>query len=217
MANAVYILHNDDTIAAYVHLSHDGVCVRPGDVVAIGEIIGYSGNTGWANGPHLHFHVADAFDRRRISTKFRTSWSDALIVQANKSYKRPGPNGNSVNQPLRARQRHRNHRRDNERDPFAFYPELLELSRSLVPELATAGYEMMSDYSSVDAVHDVYGIEVCGINDPDVALKITRLLLGRFPGWNAGWLHRPDASSSQGWVARIHRDHEQVFEYWDTD
>jgi hypothetical protein len=76
---------------------------------------------------------------------------------------------------------------------------------------------MMLDYSSVDAMHDVYGVEVCGIEDPNVALQITRFLLGRFPGWNAGWLHRPDASYSQRWVARIHRDHEQVIEYWDTD
>jgi hypothetical protein len=161
--------------------------------------------------------VADAFDRRRIPTKFRTAWHDALIVEVNTSYKRPRPNDNKKNQTCGTRQPLANQLKNNERDAFSFFPDLLELCRSLVPELSTAGYEMMSDFSSVDAMHDVYGIEVCGINDPDVALEITRLLLGRFPGWNAGWLHRPDGSSSQGWVARIQRDRDNVPEYWDTD
>src|SRR5262245_18021021 len=29
--NAVYLLHSDDTVAAYVHLARRGACVRPGD------------------------------------------------------------------------------------------------------------------------------------------------------------------------------------------
>jgi hypothetical protein len=216
-ANAIYVLHDDETIAAYVHLSRSGLCVRAGDTVAIGQTIGYSGNTGWSGTPHLHFHVADAFDRRRIPTRFRTYWSDAAFVEVNRSYKRPRPNGETKNQLVITHRPLSRQLDNNYRDAFAFFPDLLELSRSLVPELSNAGYEMMSDYSSVDAMHDVYGIEVCGINDPDVALQITRLLLAKFPGWNAGWLHRPDSSSSQGWVARVQRDRDQVVEYWDTD
>jgi hypothetical protein len=103
------------------------------------------------------------------------------------------------------------------RDAFEFFPELLELARQLVAELSTAGYEKMSDYCSIDAMHDVHGLEVCGIKDPDAALDITRFLLRRFPGWNAGWLHAPHSTSTQAWVARIQRDQELTPEFWDTE
>ncbi len=59
-ANAIYVLHVDDSIASYVHLMRDGSSVHPGQFVNTGQPIGLSGNTGWSGHPHLHFHVADA-------------------------------------------------------------------------------------------------------------------------------------------------------------
>jgi hypothetical protein len=58
---------------------------------------------------------------------------------------------------------------------------------------------------------------VCGIQNADDAMQITRLLLRLFPGWTAGWLHGPDTASQQKWVASIQRDCDLVMEYWDTD
>jgi murein DD-endopeptidase MepM/ murein hydrolase activator NlpD len=57
LANYVTIIHEDGTMATYVHLKHKGVTVNIGDQVAAGDLIGYSGNTGWSSGPHLHFEV----------------------------------------------------------------------------------------------------------------------------------------------------------------
>jgi murein DD-endopeptidase MepM/ murein hydrolase activator NlpD len=57
MANYVRILHADQTIATYAHLAPGGVRVRPGDKVSAGTLIGLSGATGYASGPHLHFVV----------------------------------------------------------------------------------------------------------------------------------------------------------------
>jgi len=56
-ANKIVILHSDGTIGSYAHLSKNGVTVQEGDYVKKGQHIGYSGNTGFTGGPHLHFTV----------------------------------------------------------------------------------------------------------------------------------------------------------------
>lgn len=57
--NYVFIEHADGTVARYYHLTKDGALVEPGDVVAQGDVIGLSGNTGNTGGlRHLHFDVA---------------------------------------------------------------------------------------------------------------------------------------------------------------
>lgn len=54
-ANFIQVIHDDGTMAMYAHLEHNGVNVRPGQRVKEGEVIGRSGATGYAAGPHLHF------------------------------------------------------------------------------------------------------------------------------------------------------------------
>lgn len=51
----VLISHNNGLSTLYAHLSL--IKVEEGDGVSTGEIIGYSGETGYATGPHLHFTV----------------------------------------------------------------------------------------------------------------------------------------------------------------
>ncbi|MCZ4280576.1 M23 family metallopeptidase [Kiloniella laminariae] len=58
--NFIWIVHPDGTVGNYLHLQKDGVVVSVGDAVHRGQLIGYSGNTGFSTSPHLHFHVSSA-------------------------------------------------------------------------------------------------------------------------------------------------------------
>ncbi len=51
----VLIKHANGLSTIYGHLSY--VYVHPGDTVSTGQVIGLSGDTGYAYGPHLHFGV----------------------------------------------------------------------------------------------------------------------------------------------------------------
>ncbi len=51
----VLIKHSNGLTSIYGHLSV--VSVKPGDTVITGDTIGYSGDTGYATGPHLHFGI----------------------------------------------------------------------------------------------------------------------------------------------------------------
>ena len=51
----VLIKHGNGLDTLYAHLSQIGV--SPGQSVGTGQVIGYSGQTGYATGPHLHFGV----------------------------------------------------------------------------------------------------------------------------------------------------------------
>lgn len=213
-ANAIHVLHPDDTVASYLHLMQWGALVHAGQSVRTGQPIGFSGNTGWSDHPHLHFHVADAAYHERIPVEFNLGKHGTTELTTWRSYRRPvshEPQSTAITSTAAPPEESRG------RDPFAFSPELLSCKTELAGHLSEAGYDSGADYSSIDVLHDVHGLEVCGIHNPELALEITRLLLRLFPGWNAGWLHPPGSSSNQAWVATVQRDHDSVVEYWEGD
>jgi murein DD-endopeptidase MepM/ murein hydrolase activator NlpD len=57
--NVVVIWHADGTFGLYGHL-REGVCAREGEAVRAGDFLGWSGNSGYTTGPHLHFGVGIA-------------------------------------------------------------------------------------------------------------------------------------------------------------
>ena len=53
--NVVIMYHGGGMSSMYAHLSRFNT--SRGSAVAVGDVIGYVGSTGWATGPHLHFEV----------------------------------------------------------------------------------------------------------------------------------------------------------------
>ena len=83
--NHIIIWHADGSTAMYWHLQKDGVLVNPGDSVKKGQLIGYSGNTGYTAFPHLHFQVQDK-NGNDIATRFLTK-KGIIYLRPSKYYK----------------------------------------------------------------------------------------------------------------------------------
>lgn len=78
-ANLIRVLHDDGSMALYAHLRERGVLVRPGDRVTLGQVIGYSGSTGYSTGPHLHFAVQVNGGMQLLSVPFRMIGPDGFL------------------------------------------------------------------------------------------------------------------------------------------
>jgi murein DD-endopeptidase MepM/ murein hydrolase activator NlpD len=75
-ANFILIRHADGTFGTYDHLREGGVAVKVGTQVGRGQLIGYSGSTGFSSGPHLHFAIYranDGYGRETFPMRFRTA------------------------------------------------------------------------------------------------------------------------------------------------
>ncbi len=58
--NYVFVQHDGGYRSVYVHLQQGfrrKTNIKSGDMVKAGQLIGYSGNSGWSTGPHLHVEV----------------------------------------------------------------------------------------------------------------------------------------------------------------
>ncbi len=89
-ANYLIIMHSDGSFACYWHLQKDGVVVKNGKV-GKGQLIGYSGSTGFVLRPHLHFAVKRKFSYEKdafVRTKFRTT-EGIQLLERGKTYKKP--------------------------------------------------------------------------------------------------------------------------------
>lgn len=90
-ANFIIIQHDDGSFGCYWHLQQNGVVVKNGRVEK-GQLIGYSGSTGFVLEPHLHFSVKCKLNYKMdsfVRTKFKTT-EGITLLQNGKSYKRPG-------------------------------------------------------------------------------------------------------------------------------
>jgi len=87
-ANAIFVLHGDGTIARYLHLRRDGALVENGDRVREGDPIGFSGNTGYSQKPHLHFdvfRVDDELGWQTLDVRFANGTPGGFVPRSGES------------------------------------------------------------------------------------------------------------------------------------
>ncbi|MFI5234764.1 MAG: M23 family metallopeptidase, partial [Gemmatimonadales bacterium] len=62
LAGNYILLQGAAGITMYAHLRNGSICVRIGEEVSAGQILGTVGNSGRSSMPHLHFHLMDRPD-----------------------------------------------------------------------------------------------------------------------------------------------------------
>jgi len=66
--NWIFVLHDDNSIGGYAHLTNMGALVDEGATISQGQLIGLSGHTGDSTEPHLHFDVRPSCGGQRCAT-----------------------------------------------------------------------------------------------------------------------------------------------------
>ncbi len=101
--NAIYIQHDDGSIAWYGHFKTGSLTDKhPGDMVAQGEYLGIVGSSGNSTGPHLHFEVykRTPFNYDNLIDPYSgpsNNWNDVSWWQNQKPYRNPKINALTTN------------------------------------------------------------------------------------------------------------------------
>lgn len=99
-------------------------------------------------------------------------------------------------------------------DAFRFAPELFEVRSEVMAALSEQGIDWLSHYSSVDPVHDDFGIEVCGIPDEEGAAQILAIVRAMYPHWRRRSLEFKDSGRESGWKVKVVRDRDKSGDSW---
>jgi hypothetical protein len=91
-------------------------------------------------------------------------------------------------------------------DQFAFYPELFEQRTVALEALAGRGFDWFTHFTSVDLMHDLFGLEVCGIRVESDAVIMLEVLEGVFPDWPHTDLYYYDYERDRGWKVLIFKN-----------
>jgi hypothetical protein len=92
----------------------------------------------------------------------------------------------------------------NDEQALQFHPQLFECKGSASDLLNTAGFTWFSDYSSIDLLHEEFGLEICGIREDSSVEAIARAMRDGFPAWHYSHLCFKDGERDPGWKFALH-------------
>jgi len=90
VGNYVVIDHGDGTYGLYYHAPQNGISVSVGDQVSQGDVLGQTGQSGYAGYPHLHFTVVKGspqYPYDAIPVSFRNASPAHVSLKGNTRYK----------------------------------------------------------------------------------------------------------------------------------
>lgn len=93
---------------------------------------------------------------------------------------------------------------DEDARSFSFYPELFDQRADATEVLEDVGIEWLSDYTSIDLLHEEYGLEVCGIQQEDDLDAIADAMREAFPHWHHCRVCYKEGERDPGWKFAIH-------------
>jgi hypothetical protein len=85
-----------------------------------------------------------------------------------------------------------------------FHPELFECKGKASELLDAAGLVWFSDYSSIDLLHEEFGLEVCGIHEESSVEPIAQAMRLGFPHWHYSHVCFKDCGREPGWKFALH-------------
>lgn len=65
--NYIIIQKSEKIYALFAHLQENSICVKDGEIVKTGQLIGKVGHSGNSTAPHLHFQLMDNIDPKKSS------------------------------------------------------------------------------------------------------------------------------------------------------
>ena len=96
---------------------------------------------------------------------------------------------------------------------FAFHPELFEHRTLALKALAAHDLHWFEHFGSVDLLHDLFGLEVCGIIEESDAHLALCVLQETFPDWPHSDVHYRRSGRDRGWKAIIHKNRDKRRRY----
>jgi hypothetical protein len=93
---------------------------------------------------------------------------------------------------------------EREEDGFVFHPELFEERARASEALEESGIAWLSDYGSIDLLHEEYGLEVCGIHEKENMTRVAEAMQAAFPHWHFGCGCFKDYGREAGWKFKIY-------------
>jgi len=127
-----------------------------------------------------------------VPKEFSRRDHDRITAQVVQHYRRQGVRVRVLERPGK------------EEKGLQFHPQLFECKGRASELLDAAGFTWLSDYASIDLLHEEFGLEVCGIQKDSSVEPIARAMRDGFPAWHYSHVCFKDCEREPGWKFALH-------------